>query len=186
MAIVEAKRENDRDRTIDAVADEHGHQRVADLERTSTKPTETVLVPGIGTGVAYAADDALGTQLTMQVPDIGIIMGVQSIDTDDEEIDFNILVFDAPFTPVADNAPFTLDASDYQHLVGVITMDTFVSISGDTLGAENNVNLPYTAPNNHLYLQVVTTSNPTYATGTGIRLKLMIWTRLTWDSGELD
>lgn len=175
MAILEARDENDQDRTDNILSDGHGHVRIADLERTTVTITERVEVPGIVDSVAYAAEDALGTQANIVVPVQGNITAAQAIDTDDNNIPFNILIFNAPYTPVADNAPFTLNINDYDKLIGILTVDTFVAVSGDTIGQETGANLAYeTTTDGLIYCQLVTTSTPNYAAGTGIFLSLTI------------
>ena len=172
--------ENDPNRAAPMLGKEYGggvHMRVADLERTQTLKTAMTPIQGIGAGVAYAAEDAVGVPTGIVVPDRGIIMGALSYDTDDNELDFSILLFESAITPTDDNSAFLLAANDIPKLMGVITMDTFKSINGDVLGQVSNVNIPYSAPNKTLVMQVVTNGSPNFSAGTGLWVGLQIWTR---------
>lgn len=149
-----------------------------ELKVTTYKPTvvNTTLreVPGIVASAAYAAEDALGLVADIEVPEDGVLTNLLSIDTDDNAITFNALIFNEKPTVVADNAAFTLAAADFDKLVGVVTVDSFVAVAADTLGTENNIDLAYHAPLKRLWIQLVTTGTPNFAAGTSIWLKLGI------------
>lgn len=158
----------------------HDHVlHVDDDERLLVNPGEQNVVrvrrdvPGIGTGAAYAAEDAVGDTFAIDVPESGILVDAVMVDTDDNEINTHVLVFDdEPNTDIADNAGYVLDATDFGKIAGVFTFDTFVPLSGDTLAVENNINMGFHAPRRKLWLQLVTAGTPNFAAGTGLTLIL--------------
>ena len=180
MADMRAFLEDEPNRAGPLLMNRKGHLRVADLERSIFGRSVATQVPGLGTGVAYTAEDAVGLPATIPVPKAGIIMAATVIDTDDNEVNMNLLVFDSTISTPTDNAAFVLLVADYSKLVGPpILISTFAPISGDVIGSSSNVNMPYKADSGFLQVQVVTTGSPNFATGTGLWLSFQIWTRET-------
>lgn len=176
---MQARREGPETKDLPIIADIHGHIRVADLEHSVFITTEPMQVPGIVSGVPYSNEDAVGQPFGIQVPPNGIIMSAQLIDTDDNEINRTILLFDASFSATADNSPFVLARDDYPKLIHPIKIQTFLTLNGDVIGYEENVNVPYSVPEKVLHAQIITQGAPNFAANTGLWVSLGIWTRAT-------
>lgn len=139
--------------------------------------TAPVAVDGMAAN-GHADEDVVGLPITIDVPKEGIILSAIGVDTDDEEIEYNIFVFNKPFTASDDDAAFTLVAADIPNLVGIINVNSFVNINGDAVGTENNINMPYHTSTRKLYCQIVTTGTPNYALTTELWISFGIQARV--------
>jgi len=125
--------------------------------------TDPVIVPGIGAGI-YTAEDALGTSWAVAVPKSGVIMSVWGYDSDDEAIEYNIILHRDDFTSGSDHDAYApVDAEKHLWAGPPLAIDTFKGYSGVTVGGFDNVGFPYVAPKGFLYGQCVTQGTPTYA-----------------------
>ena len=136
--------------------------------------TAEARVPGLHFGSAYDAKDALGTKFSLDVPPQGFLHMVRIIDTDSEEIDFDVHIFDRDFTGGSDADAFTLVEAENQFHVAPVTMTDFVLTGNSSVAAKTLQGIPYTAPNRKLYCQLVTSGAPTYGAGTGIWIRATI------------
>ena len=159
--------------------------RVATLETTAL-----TTIPGIGTGVAYAAGDAVGTKFEITVPVKGVILALIFNDKDDEGIQMILVLFDADFTAAVDNAAWDVSDADMDKCVGYINLIGATGTAGTA-----NVNyldfgpsrigqvvppflqLPYTAPLGKLYGQWLTASTPNIAAGSIPTFRMVIEVR---------
>ena len=131
-----------------------------------------------GAANAHAAEDVIYNPITIPVPNEGIILSWLGMDTTDLAIAYDVLVFNKPFTATVDDSPFAMVLADIPNFIGVIEVDGFVAISSDTIGTENNINMPYHAPDGNLYCQLVTAGTPTLVAVDGIFCSLGIWARV--------
>ena len=101
------------------------------------------IVPGIGAAVAYANDDAMGTQFAFQAPSKGIIREVKFHDLDNEAIDKEIWLFDTTATLAADNAAFSIADADCLNVIAVFTMTTWRAAVNNQIGFTSNTPVVY-------------------------------------------
>ena len=165
------------DRPVRVQANSRGELIIDGQEKTIMVHTVPVNVPGKATN-AHAAEDVIGDSIVISVPDDGIILSALGVDNDDESIEYNIFVFNEPFTATADDTTFVLVAEDVPKLLGVINVNSFVGTSGVTIGTENNINMPYHTDLGNLYCQLVTTGAPNYAAGKELLISFGLWARV--------
>ena len=120
-----------------------------------------MVVPGIGTGLAYASGDAFGGKLVFHVPSEGTISNVTFLDYDDEGIVKELVLFDRDFTATADNA--AMDVS-VRNSLGVVPINEFFDLGGDRIG-QGTPALGYVVPDGMLYGQLVTRGADNIAAG---------------------
>lgn len=144
-----------------------------------------VPIPGIGSGVAYAAGDAVGT--AFRIPNAareagkgGTIETVVLIDRDNERIETDLVLFTQPISGTADNAAFDPDDRELAHCIGhvKITAGEYVAFNDNAEGTVRTVGLTFqTDQEPHLYGQLVTRGAPNLAASTDYLLRLAIWQR---------
>lgn len=129
-----------------------------------------------GANSAYAATDAMGGQFILNdVPTSGIIQGVRLLDADDDTFTCTIHLFSSDFTATADNSPLAITDDDFRKLEASIIVDTFRDAVISKIGIEDNLGIPYTAPEGKLYGQVqLQTGTPTIASGVNEYLTIYI------------
>lgn len=139
---------------------------------------QAAATPTITAG-AYAAGDAVGGKLEFTVANNGanrgVVVSATLIDKAKQNIEADLFLFSADFTPTADNDPFDPSDADLLNCIGVIKF-----ASGDYFSANDNsvafVNktLPFTLtpPGVILYGQLVTRGAPTYASTSDIKVLL--------------
>ncbi len=133
------------------------------LDREVAFATEYIQIPGIGTGSAYAAGEAVGTKFKIPVPKNGIIDTILLLDLDDEGIETEFWMFREDFTATADNAAFDVSDEDLLNLECVIGITNFANATSNQVGINNGLGLPFIAPNELLWCQCVTRGTPNIA-----------------------
>ena len=131
-------------------------------------------IPGIGTGVAYAAADAFGGKFPIPVPSKGIIQTAMMLDLDDEGIETELWLFGEDFTATADNDPFAVSDADLPKLEVVIGIVNFANVANNQVGINNGLNLPYIIPGGRFWCQCVTRGAPNIAAANIPRVSLRI------------
>jgi hypothetical protein len=130
--------------------------------------TEMVVVPGVGVG-AHAADDAVGTRFIVPVGTrSGVIEAVILVDLAAQTGAYDLLLFDADFTAVADDAPFDLTDTERGRFVGGVNIPSAAGVifgATETLYTVKDIQFPFTAPAGVLYAQLTTQGTPTFAVG---------------------
>lgn len=139
-----------------------------------TVRTGPTTIPGIGTGAAYAADDAFGRAFSVTVPRSGIIQAATFLDRDDEGIETDLVLFNKPFTDTADNAAFTVSDADMENCIGTITFATFKNFALNQMSTAGAMGLAYIAPERKLWIQAVTRGAPNIAAGAEPMISLVI------------
>ena len=136
------------------------------------------IVPGIGSGAAYASGDAMGTLFTINTGcTTGMIQTLLVIDQDKEQLAFDVVLFKELFTPTADNSAFdAVDAELRDHFVGIIpvTASDYAAFNDNAAACVRNVGLSFTAPGRKLYGQLVTRGAPNYTAATDLSLGFSI------------
>lgn len=129
-----------------------------------------------GANSAYAATDAIGGQFILdEVPTSGIIQGVRVLDADDDTMTLTVHLFSSDFTATADNSPYAVSDADFLKLEASILVDTFRDTVVSKIGIEDNLGIPYTAPQGKLWGQCqLQTGTPTIASGVNEWLTLYI------------
>lgn len=126
--------------------------------------TDFIAIPGITIGAAHSDGDALGTMFVFEnLPKAGRIQTGIFLDLDDEGIEMDLILFNRPFTPTADDAAFAVSDSDLLKLVGHITFSTFLNYANNQSSTASGLFLTYTAPQGRLYAQMVTRGTPNIA-----------------------
>lgn len=133
---------------------------------TTASPSTRVggVIPGIGTGAAYAINDAFGTIGELKVPEKGTIATVIFIDLDDEGLRKDVFLSVAPFTATADNSAIALTDAALRNTAGVVSIDSFYDLLDNQVGIATPA-LWYHAPKRILYYQVVTRGTDNIAAG---------------------
>ena len=125
--------------------------------------TPYLVIPGIGTGVAYVSGDALGTMFSIPVPKSGVIETAIMLDLDDEGIQTELWLFREAFTATVDNDAFAVSDQDLLKLIAVISITNFANAGNNQVGINNGLSLPYTAPEGCFYCQCVVRGVPNIA-----------------------
>lgn len=153
----------------------------AELVTTShVYQTEPLLIPGIGTGAAYAAGDAFGTKFYFTVPIEGVISNVVLLDFDDEGIQKDLVLFKEDFTATADNSAFSVSDGDLANCIGAVSVNTFYNFGANQLGTGTpafGYNLTKASNNGNtarLWCQVVTQGADNIAAGSIPKLFLVV------------
>jgi len=142
---------------------------------TQLHPTALVEVPGIVTASIYVAGDAVGTIFTFGgVPKQGTIQTGVYLDKDDEGIETDIIIFNKAITSVADHDPFGVSDADLDSLVGTITFSTFLDLINNQSSVASGLFLTYTAPEETLFVQMVTRGTPSIAASNLPQFRLTI------------
>lgn len=131
------------------------------------------------TAGAYSAGDAIGGKLTFSgCPENGIIHGATLIDKAEQSAAIYLVLFDADFTAVSDNAAFSVTAGEQPNIIGVISFAAadYVDIGGDTVNTKMGLALPYelSSETGRVYGQLFTTGTPTYGATSDLIVKLAV------------
>jgi len=121
-------------------------------------------VAGIGVAAIYAANDAVGTPFSVDVPKAGWITGFKLIDPDDDTLALTAHVFTEQFVGAADNAAYTVAAAYARNWVTSVTFSTTVD-EGGFKTAEDVGESFYKASGGKLWIQCSTTGTPNIAVG---------------------
>jgi len=139
-----------------------------------TFATPFIPIPGIGAGVAYAAEDAFGTSFEVLVPASGIIQSALVVDEDDENIDVDLLLFRDVITSGTDNSAFAPSLTDMLKYEGFVNLGVRGGISGSALGNNDGISKSYVAPSRKLWVQAVARGVLNMAAGTQYFISLRI------------
>lgn len=118
-------------------------------EKTFT--TAVTFVPGVVTGAAYQALDALGTAFAFDVPESGVIQSAVYYDADDEGLQVDLLFFRASPTQQVDNSAVSLPDTELYKALGRVQFTTFADATNGQFSNVNNIGLAYTAPGGKLW-----------------------------------
>lgn len=137
------------------------------------------VIPGIGTGSAYQADDAFGVPFGLSVPKAGAIVSLTFHDLDNEGIGKKIYVANHTLESVtqpADNAAFTYADSVSQRWAGKpLNVSVFETIgSANQLGFTPDLPYWYYAPRGVLWFSIRTLGADNIAAGSLPMLSLII------------
>ena len=133
-----------------------------------------IVIPGIGTGVAYAALDQFGQHITIPVPRRGQILEVRFHDLDDEGIDKELWLFRWPPVLAADNAAFSLSDTDNPGVVAIFLFSTWRDAVNNQIGFSANTPASYYAPEGVLYGALKTLGADNIAAGSLPSISLVI------------
>jgi hypothetical protein len=130
----------------------------------------------VGTS-AYAAGDALGTKVGIDVPDAGIVRSIIITDVDDEAgTTVNVVFFESEPTGIAANAAFALADADTEKVVGFRLVDQPFDAVNALVLYESGVDIPYRTDGGKLWLQceLASATTPTFTATTDVKIKLII------------
>jgi len=130
----------------------------------------------VGTSI-YAAGDALGTKVSLAVPDAGVVRSITITDVDDEAgTTVNVVFFDSEPTGIAANAAFDLADSDTEKIIGFRLVDQPFDATNALALYESDVNIPYRTNGGLLWLQceLASATTPTFTATTDVKIKLII------------
>lgn len=128
---------------------------------------ELVVVPGIGTGAAYAALDQIGT--LFRFPDVtrpgvqtGVLHAACYYDLSDQGIQVDLWLFSAPVTLAADNAAFVLSDADLLKVEYVVQFTDFNDANTGQYSVVPSIGYPFrTVGGTSLYAAVQSRGTPT-------------------------
>lgn len=135
------------------------------------------------TAGAYSAGDAVGGKLTFSgCPEEGLIHSVTVIDKGEQSAELNLVLFEADFTSVNDNAAFDVTSTEEPDIIGVVNIvaTDYEDIGGLTVATVKNLSLPFkltetaAAKRARIYGQLVTVGTPTYTSTSDIIVKLAV------------
>ncbi len=121
------------------------------------------------TAGAYSAGDAVGGLLTFanaarSSGDGGVIKDVLILDDAGQDAELELWLFNAPFTPMADNAAWAPSEADLRKLVAIVsTADGAWFAAGTPSAARVECSQRYDCATTSLFGQLVTRGTPTYA-----------------------
>lgn len=117
-------------------------------------------IPGIGTGVAYADGDALGTLI--EFPNVvrarrrsGTLMAALYYDLDDEGLTVDLHLFAQSITSGTDNSAYDPSDAEVRAYVGTVTFTTFSNLGSNQVSAVSNIGLDFVLEGTSLYGQAV-------------------------------
>ncbi len=132
-------------------------------------PQKVAQTPTITAG-AYSANDAVGGLLTFTIPGVrasvpvsGWVVGARLLDKAGQSVDADLVLFDAAFSPTADNGAFNpSDAELVASGIGFIAIDEWSQFAGGSIGQRTSTWIPFTTSDGKLYGQLVTRGTPSY------------------------
>ena len=131
------------------------------------------------TAGAYGANDAVGGLLTFAdaarlEQGGGVVFSLVIVDDAQQDAALELWLFDQPFTPVADNAPWDPIEAELESLVGVVTTadGAWYDSADEGIAVVKCAGLRYDLLHTTLYGQLVTRGTPTYAATDDITVKL--------------
>lgn len=136
-----------------------------------TRPRDVTLTTD---GSAKDAGDVVGGLITIPVTTngqftTGVLRSVCIVDDDEQDAALTIYLFDSEpaGTAIADDAAFTLSATDAAKLIGKVVL---ASADYETIGglswqrvSGTDVDIEFATANGNLYAYVVCTATPTYS-----------------------
>src|SRR3990167_3922139 len=96
----------------------------------------TANVAGICVAAIYAANDAVGTPFSVDVPKAGWITGFKLIDPDDDTLALTAHVYSQPFVGAASDAAYTVAAGFARYWVTNVTFSTAEDEGGFKVSGE--------------------------------------------------
>lgn len=151
-----------------------GHKIARGRKTISQTPTITA--------GAYSANDAVGGKLTFAGAAIagaqtGAIRAVVLQDKAKQAIAADLVLFNADFTPTADNAAFAPSTTDLAKIIGVIPLPSANYSSFNANGVQTvQCDLPFELAEGStaIYGQLVTRGTPTYAATSDLTIALVV------------
>lgn len=115
-----------------------------------------VVIPGIGTGAAYADKDQMGTLITF--PSVfrtghltGLLHTALYFDLDDEGLQLDLHFFRGSVTPAADNSAFAISDADALLWIGSVQFTSFYDFNTSQVSQVPNVGLVVESNDTNLY-----------------------------------
>jgi hypothetical protein len=126
------------------------------------------------TAGAYAQNDSVGGVFSVAGPNTCTLMSIIIIDEADQGSSYQLWVFDAQPTGVADNAVFSLSDADVAKVVGVFAVDTWFDGINNQVLVEKNIGCPLFSESGNFYLMLKVTdaTPPTFAAVDDLIVKL--------------
>ena len=179
--------------TVGNVGLNAGVNNIGDVDLTASelhigevgaKTIQVDMIPIITGGGAYISGDYVGESAAYtSIPGCsrvlggtGVIKSAILIDKAKQSLPLEVWIFDAPFTPPADNAPWSISDADAQGLIGILEFSSYFATA---LNSISQVHFPLIgfkckAGVNSLYMAMVTRGAPTYASQE-LSVKFNIW-----------
>lgn len=137
-----------------------------------------------GNATAYTAGDVVGTKMSALVFKTGFWMaylaGLRITDLDNQKAALTLLFFDVDpsNTTFTDNSALSWGATDYLRVVAQLNIATgdYTTVNSRAFGTKSNLMVPVSGQTSgsdlNLYMAVVTTGTPTYATANSLRIRM--------------
>jgi hypothetical protein len=135
---------------------------------------------GITVGLdAYTANDVVGGLLTFSVqPAVmngGLINRVRLVDEDSQDEPYNLYLFNAEPSTIADDAAFAPTVADLQKLICVISISSATTVNSLDYWHSDTLNYVFTAPDGNIYGYLVANGGtPDYTNADTLTLYLDI------------
>lgn len=148
-----------------------------------TTLTSAVIVPGVATGSAYNAGDAIGSAFEIPVAlgdPGGLVAQLNAFDRGTANAALRVHFFSTPASAVANGDPFTIARADEPNYLGYIDVNAAAWVSAGTnlmqaRVLDQNVGLYATGLTRSIYAQVATPAAPTFgSTANPLSLNLVV------------
>lgn len=156
----------------DAIKD--AFKSIKAITHTVSCPQTPMVIPGIGTGAAYAAGDCLGTLFEIEVPASGVIYSGTYWDLDDEAILTDFRIFKTKVTSGTDNAAWSPTDTAMLSFITNLSFFNFTDDINSQTSELVNIGKAYTAPQGKLWVQAVTRGAPTIAAANLPRFQIQV------------
>lgn len=144
--------------------------------------TKTITATPTITAGAYAANDAVGGELTFtdalrESGGSGVILDVVITDKAKQNAALKLVLFSQTFTETADNAAMTVTDADLVSCLGVIDIAAgdYDDFADNSVATVTGVNLGVVASGSaNLFGQLYTTGTPTYVSTSDLQVRLVV------------
>ena len=135
-------------------------------------------IPGIVTGAAYAAGDAVGIQFGFDVGcPSGVIHTALLFDLDDEGIELYLHLYKRPIVGTADNAAYAPSDAEELSKVGTLDFTTFINSGNNQSSQISSAGIAFVCDQSYagnLFAQAATNGAPNIAAGNDYWIRLTI------------
>lgn len=147
---------------------------IAVRTRVVSCPMMPIMIPGITTGVAYEAGDAMGSVFEVEVPVSGIIYSATFWDLDDEGLQTDFEIFRHPIAATTDNAQWAVTDSDILYFITEFAFFSFDDHATSQTSELKNIGKAYSVAGGKFYIQTVARGVQDIAAGQQPRFQLQI------------
>lgn len=115
--------------------------------------SEVFVLPGIGTGAAYADLDAIGKPIRVHVPKQGIIYGARYHDLDDEGLQIDLVITRSMIAMPTDNSALAFDDFENLQTIAVVSFTSFQDLANNQFSQRGALGYGYRASRGEVFVQ---------------------------------